>query len=329
MSFLDNLFGGGAKKRDLSAANASATAALNQSRERQLAALSGATGTARQDLNAGYDQARTDLTGGYDRARGDFTTQYGRAEDAINAGMGRARDALNPMISLGANYDRMYADALGANGTDARTAFYDQNVRGNTDFAYADELAAKQLQAKLNASGITGGRAGSLALRQGAARIEDRTNQYLDRIRAAGDRGAAFSGQLAGLEANAGTQTAGIRQGLGDRLGGAEINRGTALAGNETARGTSQANFGMDTARAISGVEGGYGTATASNAINFGNAMAATRGQGMNAMIDLAGLGIRAATPGIGGTSAIGNIQNGMRGLTTPKVGQWQTSVVR
>lgn len=337
MSFLDSLFGGKAKNRDLASANASATASLTQSRQAAIDALNAGKAPAQGHINTGFDAARGDINAGmtgatgaintgFDTARGDLTGTYGRAEDAIGQGMDRSRSLLNPMIALGGRYDSMYADALGANGAGARTAFYDQNVRGNSDFAYADDIAAKELQAKLNASGITGGRAGALQLRQGAQRVEDRTNQMLDRIRAAGDRGAGFAGQLAGMEANAGTQVAGIRTGLGDRLGSLETGRGTALSGvamqggqqlsNLAARrGEALAGTEMGNASAIAGIEQGFGNSMASNAINYGNAKAATRGQGLNALLGIAGLGIRGFTPGVTGQTPFGSMASTARSV--------------
>lgn len=348
MSFLDGLFGGNAKNRDLAAANASSSAALAQGRQAALDALNAGKAPAQGYINTGYDQAgneiRTGMAGatgaintGYDTARGDLTGNYGRAETAIGDGMGRARDLINPMIALGGKYDAMYADANGVNGADARTAFYDTNVRNNTDFNYADDLAAKQLEAKLNASGVTGGRAGALQLRQGAQRVEDRTNQMLERIRQAGDRGAGFAGQLAGMEANAGTQVAGIRTGLGDRLGSLETARGGALgdlsmrggqlqAGLATGRGEALAGTESGNANAIAGIEQGYGNATAANAINYGNAKAATRGQGMNAMLGIAGLAVKGFTPGVTGATPFGSMAKGFGGSG---VGPWQTTVNR
>lgn len=328
MSFLESLFGGSAKKRDLASANASATSALNQSRTAQLAALNGGVAPARADIQGGMTGATDALNRGYDTARGDLTTNYGNAEGAINSGMDRARGLLNPMIALGSKYDGMYADALGANGAGARTAFYDQNVRGNTDFAYADDLAAKQLQAKLNASGITGGRSAALQMRQGAQRIEDRTNQYLDRIRNEGARGAQTATTLAGMEGSAGSQIAGIRTGLGDRLSGLETGRGGALGKIQMQGGQMLANVGQQNARDIANVEGQYGQGIASNAINYGNAMSATRGQGLNTMLQLAGIGIQGFTPNASGATAFGNMFGGL-GKKTPSIGSWNTTVKR
>lgn len=351
MSFLDSLFGGAAKKRDIAAANQRATEALATGRSNAISALQASQQGARDDISSGYDAAasainagmsgaRRDLGEGFDQARSDVSGQYNNAIGAVGAGMDRARGVLNPMLQLGAGYDRMYADAMGLNGADARTAFYDRNVRGNTDFAYADDLAAKQLQSQLNARGITGGRAGALMLRQGAQRVEDRTNQYLDRMAAQGQRGAQIAGQLAGLEAGAGAQTAGIYQGLGDRQASLGTQRGSAMAdlgmrGNSVlaqqsiARGDALGNLGMGTAGRIADIETGYGNSSASNAINYGNAMAAQRGSGLNNMLQLAGLGIRGLTPGVTGATPFGNMARGVSSMWAPSVGKWQTTVSR
>lgn len=329
MSFLDDLFGGSAKKRDIGAANAAATSALSTSRAAQLAALNGAVDPARADIDAGMTGATGAINTGYDTARGDLTTNYGNAETAISDGMGRARGLLNPMIELGGKYDKMYGDALGVNGADARTSFYDDNVNNNDQFAYADELAAKQLQTKLNASGITGGRAGALQLRQGAQRVEDRTNQYLDRIKAEGARGAQAGSQLAGMETQAGSQTAGIRTGLGDQLGNLETNRGTQIGNINMTGGQAKAGIGMQNAQAVAGVEGNYGNNVAGNAINYGNAMASTRGSGLNTMLQIAGLGIQGFTPGRTGATAFGNMAGGINSMLKPTNGGWNTTVSR
>lgn len=315
MSFLDGLFGGKAKKRDATAANAAATAALNQSRDAQIAALTQQQQDGTKAITSGFEAGRTALNTGFDTARGDLTDRYGAGIGEIDQGMGRARDLMMPGIQRGERYNVMLADALGANGAAARTAFYDNNVRNNSDFAYADELAAKQLQAKLNASGVTGGRAGTLQLRQGAQRIEDRTNQYLDRITGQGARGDQMSTTLAGMENSAGAARAGIQTGLGDRLSGLETNRGTALNASNVGQGTTTAQFGQDNARAIANVYGNHGQSSATNAINYGNALASTRGSGLNSMLQIAGLGIQGFTPNRDGMTPFKSIGNTFSGM--------------
>lgn len=336
MGFFD-AFTGASQRRDIQASSAAAQGSLADGRAKALAALQGGADAGRSSITGGYDAARTslqqgidaatgNLTAGFDRARGDLTGQYGRAEKSLTDAYGRTEGILNPLIELGRKYDTSYADATGINGADARTAWFDQNVRGNQDFAYADELAAKQLEAQLNAQGVTGGRAGAMLTRQGASRIEDRTNQLLDRIRTAGDRGAQSAGQLAGYSQQTGQAVAGVQQGLGDRLGTLESNRGTsladlsfrggaALADNATGKGNALAQLGLSSGGAIAGIESGYGQQTAANAINTGNAVSATRNIGLNNALGLVGLGMKAFTPGIGGVTPAAAISGGMKSI--------------
>lgn len=336
MAFFD-AFTGKSQRKDIEASSAAAMGQLASGRTNALAALANGTGQATGQINTGYDTARGDITSGlagargdlgagYDRARGDLTGQYGKAEGALTDAYGRTSGILNPLIELGRKYDAGYADATGINGADARTAWYDQNVRGNQDFAYADDLAAKQLEAKLNAQGVTGGRAGAMLTRQGSARIEDRTNQLLDRIKTAGDRGAGYAGQLAGYSQQTGQGVASLRSGLGDKLAGLETGRGNALADlgmkgsmaladNATGRGNALAQLGLGNANAIAGIESGFGQQSAANTINTGNAVAGTRNIGMNNLLQLAGTGMKAFTPGINGVTPAGNIASGLKSI--------------
>jgi hypothetical protein len=340
MSFLDNLFGAKGKQRELASAFNSSNATIGNTRTAQLGAYKQANDAAIGNINAGYDTARNDIQGGitsgrgaintgYDTARGDLATNYGNAEGAINAGMDRTRNLLNPLVQRGTQYNTMLADALGANGDAARSQFYRANVGNNPEFNFADQLAAKQLQAKLNASGITGGRGAALQLRQGAQRIEDRTNQYLDRITGLAARGDQAATTLAGYENGAGTQIAGIRTGLGDRLGTLETNRGqtlgnfdmngaTLLSNNAVNRGGALAAANTAYGQNVANAEGNYGQNTATNAINYGNARSALQGTGMNAMMQLAGMAIQGFTPGRDGSTPFSNFGNTVsRGISS------------
>lgn len=316
MSFFGSLFGSDQRK-DISNASAQASTLLSQGRDRSLAALNAATPQAQGEINAGYDTARGDIgtavTGakgsintGFDTARGDINTNYGRAQGTYEDYLARSGRTLNPMIATGDQARSMYSDALGINGSDARKAFYDTNITGNDTFAYADELAAKQLQAKLNANGVTGGRAGSMLVRQGAQRIEDRTNSYLDRLKGVSDQGGAYRGQLAGYEQNTGQNIASLQTRQGDTLANLEQNRGTSLAGVDqwggsqnanlaTGRGQALANLTMGNAGQVAGVESNYANNMAGNAINTGSATASARTAGINNMMQLAGLGLSAS----------------------------------
>jgi len=325
MSFFKDLLGS-SQRRDISNASAQATAIMDQGRTRALAAFQGAAPQAESQINAGYDTARGDigsavtsakgsLNRGYDTARGDIGTNYGNAKGTYEDYLGRSTRTLNPMIAAGDTARGMYGDALGMNGAAARQSFYDNNVTGNTTFNYADDLAAKQLQQKLNAAGVTGGRAGSMMVRQGAQRVEDRTNQYLDRLKGVSDQGGQYRSQLAGYEQNTGQNIAGLQARQGDQLAGLETSRGTALAGMDqwggsqnanlaTGRGRDLSNLTMGNAGQVAGVESNYAGNMAGNAINLGTATANARTAGINNMLQLAGLALGAS--GFQGFSGFG-----------------------
>jgi len=85
-------------------------------------------------------------------------------------------------------------------------------------------------------------------------------------------------------------------------------------AGNWLDRYANQGAQGLQATNAMAGMRQGrgdlamnYGATRAGNDISYGNAMSAARGIGVNNLLGLGGLALKAATPGLGGTSAIGN----------------------
>lgn len=90
-------------------------------------------------------------------------------------------------------------------------------------------------------------------------------------------------------------------------------------AGNWLDRYANQGAQGLQATNAMAGLRAqrgdlsyGYGATKAGNEINMGNAMAASRNIGINNIMGLGGLALNAVTPGIGGTSAFGNIKKGL-----------------
>lgn len=90
-------------------------------------------------------------------------------------------------------------------------------------------------------------------------------------------------------------------------------------AGNWLDRYRDQGSQGLQATNAMAGMRAqrgdlsyGYGATKAGNEINMGNAMAASRNIGINNIMGLGGLALNAVTPGIGGTSAFGNIKKGL-----------------
>lgn len=184
-------------------------------------------------LSQGRDNARTEITGGRDRALGHIT----------------------PFEQQGQTGNRMYGDALGLNGADARTAAY--GTYSSSPFLAAQQTAGNNalmnMFKRYNAQGMGNSGQSRLAVSRAAGEREA-TNQdnWLTRLSGVGQQGGQFAQTAAGLE-----------QGTGQYL---------------------------------ADVESGYGQQRAGNAINYGNAQAATRGIGVNNLINLAGTIARAAT---------------------------------
>lgn len=95
------------------------------------------------------------------------------------------------------------------------------------------------------------------------------------------------------------------------------LERGSTDWNNWLNRLQGQSQQGMQAAGAQSGItvgQGdmamGYGQTQAGNEINFGNAMASNRGTLMNNLTGLAGVGVKAFTPGYGGSTPVGNAMN-------------------
>jgi hypothetical protein len=92
------------------------------------------------------------------------------------------------------------------------------------------------------------------------------------------------------------------------------LERGSTDWNNWLNRLQGQAGQGFQAAGAQAGINVGkgdmamgYGQTQAGNEINFGNAMASNRGTLMNNLTGLAGVGIKAFTPGWGGATPAGN----------------------
>lgn len=256
MGWLDNLFGGGAKQRDATAAYNDSQATLQAGLDKALAELKGSTEAGRAALNTGYDQANVDLNrasgiydkalGIYDRASGlydqalpglrnDITQGYAGAEAALTSAADRANAVLDPYARSGRGAQDLYDRALGVAGTDAQKAFYDQYAANDPYRAYRDELANKQIQRQFNASGLgNSGRAGMAISRASLERGSQDLQQYLSRLEAAGARGSQIAGQQ-----------------------GANIQRaGEGIAQNRAAQGTGLANLGLNVLGAKTGIAG-------------------------------------------------------------------------
>jgi hypothetical protein len=284
-------------------------AALNAGYAGAKGGLTAAEATAAGQLNAGADAARTDINTNYDKAQGNVTDYYNRTE-----GM------LNPYLERGSALAGLYGVALGANGAGDQKAFYQEYAANDPFRQFRDEQANREIQSQFNAQGQSGsGRFTTAVSRASLERGTTDLNNYLDRLKGAGEQGAAVAGQLGNIASNTGQTLAGINTRRGDQLSGIETGRGSALANNSSNFGMTRANFDVNQGRDIAGAQGSYGNASAGlstvlaqakagNMIGSANAQNASMKGGLNNLFGLGATVISGFAPGIGGMGAFGNM---------------------
>lgn len=273
--------------QQLAKSSTAARAEMNQGFDQQLAALnsgySGATGA----LNTGYDRARTDLTGA-----------YGNAENAINTQLDYSKELLDPYITSGNKAQNRYDTALGLNGQGAATDFYSEYAAADPYRQLNEDMANQALLRLANANGQSGsGRTALAVSRANLERGSTDLNAYLDRLAGQGQRGAQTATTLAGYANNAGSNIANLRAGLGDRLSTNEVNRGTALGNLNYGYGQDQGNIAANRGSANANLTYGLGQQIAGNRINLGNAVADSRSTGINNLLGLGAMAIKAFAP--------------------------------
>lgn len=265
MGFFDS-FTGKAQKRDLKAANKAADKFLTE----------GAAG-ARTELTGGYTGADTFLKNALAAAG----AGYGRANADLTSAEGKALGLLDPYMETGTGANALYADALGINGTQRQRAFGDSYAASDPFRAQNQEMAAEGLMRVLNARGMSGsGYAGEAVARQALERGSQDYQNYLDRLFGASQAGQNAASQGAGIASNMGTARANLNQGLGQTR--ADIF--TRRADNSANRGNALANLTYGVAQQRAGRRVGYG-----------NALAESRGIGVNNLLKVAELGVKAA----------------------------------
>lgn len=293
-------------------------------------------------LASGNAAARGALTQGYNTARGDVARGAAGAENAINQHQAYIQQTLNPFVQSGRGAQNLYDNALGVNGQAAASAFFNQYGANDPFRQFNEDMANKAMERSFNAAGNLGsGRAALAASRANLERGSQDLNRYLDRLSASGQQGGQYASELAGYANNAGNTIAGIRGNLGTQQanlatgqgqdlgrlaygygqdrGAAIANRGAQMADLATNRGQDLGRlsygYGQDRGNIMAGrgqanAELQYGLAQqlAGNRLNLGNAVAASRGIGVNNLLGLGGLAIQGMTPGASGMSAFGNM---------------------
>lgn len=245
-----------------------------------------AYGESKGMVDQGYDAARNNLASGYGtanqaygQARTDVNSGYKNAMAELASGTNKAVEAYQPYSETGQNANRLYSDAIGANGAAAQQTFQ-QNYQADPFRDANADFANEALMRTLNARGLSGSGAAAAAVAQESLRrgSED-YNNYLNRLSGLQSQGAQTAGNIANLYANQGQQGAQYGMQAGSDLANIQGNR--AATGYNY--GVGQA--GLDTDQAIT---------NAGNRINLGNAQAQSRGILGNNLMSLLGTGIQA-----------------------------------
>lgn len=261
---------------------------LNPGAKEAKAGYADATGM----LQQGETKARGELTTGYDQA-GDFLSQagkgigaaYDQANNALNRGENKALGYLDPYMRSGQGADQMYGNALGLNGTGAQSEFASNYAAFDPFRAQNAEFATEGLMKSLNARGLSGsGYAGEAVARQSLMRGSEDYNNYLNRLSGVRDSGQSAATNAASIAGNFAQQRAGLAT---DRLGSQNQMYG-AQAQNATERGN-----------ALSGLSYGNAQQMAGQRIGLGNALAESKSAGINNLIGLGGMALKAS--GFGG----------------------------
>lgn len=256
---------------------------LNPGAKEAKAGYADATGM----LQQGETKARGELTTGYDQA-GDFLSQagkgigaaYDQAGNALDTGESKATGYLDPYIQSGGRANALYGDALGLNGTGAQSAFGANYAASDPFRAQNANFATEALMKSLNARGMSGsGYAGEAIARQSLARGSEDYGNYLNRLIGVRDSGQNAANNAASIAGNFAQQRAGLAT---DRLGSQNQMYG-AQAQNATDRGNALSNLSYGNAQQMAGQR-----------IGLGNALAESKSAGINNLLGLGGMALKA-----------------------------------
>lgn len=337
MSFWDELTGA-ASRRQIRAGQSNATNLLNTLLEdgtqiyndaytNQSGILEDAYDQAYGEVNAGYEAALDNTQTGFDAARNDLISAYNQAIGTQEDYLDRAQNILQPSMDRANVYNDMYANFLGANGAEAQTEALETYAGSNPLREYRDNLADRALRSQMNAAGVTGGRAAMALSRASLERGETDLQNYLNRIERQAGQGAQYASDFANMTYNTGGSIANYQANRGNQLASLEQNR-TATTNNLTTdrgnrlgtltsnHGTNQANLAGQNASNLVNLNSQVRNNQANIAMQGAAQVASNYGGQIGNMITgLGGALIAGSTPSASGTSAFGNMINGVRTL--------------
>lgn len=266
---------------------------LNPGAKQAKAGYTAATGM----LTRGEAQARGELTSGYDQAT-NYLNQagqgigeaYDKANALLDTGETKSLGYLDPYIQSGTQANTLYGNALGLNGTGAQIAFGENYAASDPFRAQNADMATEGLMRALNARGLSGsGYAGEAVARQSLARGSEDYNNYLNRLSGVRDSGQTAATNAASISNNYATQRAGLATGQLDSRNALL----TAQANNATNRGNALSNLTYGNAQQMAGQR-----------IGLGNSLAQSQSAGINNLLGLGGMALKAT--GWGGYGATG-----------------------
>lgn len=240
-------------------------------------------GTAQGNLTQGYGRAMS----GYDAAAGAVKSGYATATNALTRGSDKAAGYWQPYAQSGTQANALYDNALGLNGKAAQQTFM-QGYAGADPFRASNaDFANEALMRQLNARGMSGsGTAAAAIAQESLRRGSEDYNNHLNRLQGVTQQGMQAASGLSGIYANQGQNMANLAMQQGSDLAN--------IQGQKAALG-----YNLGTAQA--GLNTGLADAKAGNRINLGNALAASRNIGMNNLLQLGGLAVKAYGGGFGG----------------------------
>lgn len=196
--------------------------------------------------NLSGGRSRDDATAGHTAFRDEISAFGTRARNALRDGRDKAIGRFDPYAQYGQSgldANRLYGDAVGVNGADARTAAFD-TFESDPFLEYAqgnNALALRDVHRNMNAQGLVGSGANALAQNRVAGEFARRDIQdWLSRLQGFGDRatqvGYGATGQQAGYDFATGQGLSQIEQDIGNarahsHLQNALYNAGTRSAG--------------------------------------------------------------------------------------------------
>ena len=272
MSFFDSFLNPGAKqaKQGYSAATGM---------------LKGGEAKARGELTTGFDSADNYLS----RIGSGLDAGYTEAGAALDAGQREAQGYLDPYTTAGSDANTMYRNALGMNGTAAQQGF-GQNFAASDPFrAQNADFATEAIMRAMNARGMSGsGAAAEAVARQNLMRGSQDYENYLNRLSGVRDSGQTAATNMASMAGQFAGQRANVRTGLAD----AKTRAYGAQAENATNRGNALSNLSYGNAQQMAGQR-----------IGLGNALAESKSAGINNLLGVAGMGLKAS--GWGGFGSV------------------------